>query len=57
MSAPSKIEIAAGWLSRNRDAVTGPLLPFLRRRFSLTSLEAIEACKLAHRLEHDERSA
>jgi len=49
----SKILIAGGWLSRNRDAVSGPLLPFLRRKFELTTLEAIEASKLAHRLEYE----
>ena len=52
-----KVSLAAGWLSRNRDAVSGPLLPFLRRKFDLTTLEAIEASKLAHRLEFDERPA
>ncbi|PWE57906.1 hypothetical protein DEM27_01555 [Metarhizobium album] len=51
-----KIQIAGGWLARNRDAVSGPLLPFLRRKFDLNILEAIEACKLAHRLEYDERA-
>lgn len=48
----SRLEVAAGWLFRNRDAVSGPLLPLLRRRFDLTSLQAIEAAKLAHKLEY-----
>jgi len=48
----SRIEIVAAWLSRNRDAVSGPLLPFLRRRFDLTSLQAIDAAKRAHQLEY-----
>ncbi len=56
-TGPDKIEIAGTWLSRNRGTVVGPLLPFLRRRFDLTTLEAIEASRLAHRLEYDERSA
>lgn len=49
----SKVEIAGGWLARNRNAVSGPLLPYLRRTFDLTSLQAIEASKLAHRLEYE----
>ena len=49
---PRKVEIAGTWLTRNRDAVTGPLLPFLRRKFDLTTLEAIEASKLAHSLQY-----
>lgn len=53
----NKIQIAGGWLLLNRDAVSGPLLPFLRRKFDLSFLEAIEASKHAHRLEYDERSA
>ena len=56
-ASPDKIQIAGSWLARNRDAVSGPLLPFLRRKFELTNLEAIEASKLAHRLEYDERQA
>lgn len=56
-SSVSRVEIAAGWLFRNRDAVSGPLLPLLRRRFGLTSLQAIDAAKLAHSLEYRDRVA
>lgn len=51
-SSVSRVEAAASWLSRNRDAVSGPLLPLLRRRFDLTSLQAIEAAKRAHQIEY-----
>ena len=53
---PKNVEIAGGRLARNRDAVSRPLLHCLRRKFGLTTLEAIEAFKLAHRLEYDERA-
>ena len=46
------VKVAAGWLARNRNAVSGPLLPFLRCKFGLTSLEAIDAAKQAHALEY-----
>lgn len=48
---PNKIEVAAAWLSRNREDVRGPLLPFLRRKFDLDIIEAIDVSKLAHALE------
>ena len=51
-SCVSQVELAAAWLSRNRDTAPSPILPFLRRNFDLTSLQAIEAAKLAHALEY-----
>jgi hypothetical protein len=43
---------AALWLSQNRAAVAGSAIPFLRGKFNLTILEAIEAMKRAHALNH-----
>jgi len=53
----SGVQAAAQWLANHRDAVRGAIIPYLRRQFDLTALEAIEAAKIAHRLEHDQRSA
>jgi len=53
----SRVQVAAGWLSRNRDAVIGPVLPVLRSKFGLTILEAIDAAKLAHALQYHARQA
>lgn len=49
---PDKIEVAAQWLSRNRESVRGPLLPFIRRTFDLELTEAIDASRRAHALEY-----
>jgi hypothetical protein len=46
------VEEAGRWLFLNREAVSGPVIPFLRCRFRLTNLEAIEASKLAHTLQY-----
>jgi len=45
------VAIAGNWLSTNRAAVVGPIIPFLRVRFQLTNLQAIEATKLARALQ------
>ncbi|MFB9947353.1 hypothetical protein ACFFP0_00765 [Rhizobium puerariae] len=50
-----KVEQAGRWLFLNREAVSGPLIPYLRCRFDLTNLEAIEASKLAHAFEYGGR--
>jgi hypothetical protein len=39
------------WLHLNRSKITGPLIPALRDRYDLGNLEAIEAAKLAHKLD------
>jgi hypothetical protein len=52
-----KVEVAGIWLAAHRQEVVEPILPFIRRKFELTNLQAIEACKLAHRLAHDGRKA
>lgn len=36
---------AALWLSLHRDECPNPIIPFVRKRFSLTALEAITALK------------
>jgi len=51
-SRVSSVERAAQWLSRNREGVRGPLLPFLRRTFDLDLIEAIDASKRAHEIEY-----
>jgi len=48
---PHQVQVAAGWLARNRDAVSGPIIPALRSKFGLTIMEAIDAAKLAHSLQ------
>lgn len=47
-----KLGIASRWLLEHRRDVRGPLLPFVRRKFDLTMLEAIEASKGAHALQY-----
>lgn len=49
---PTKSEQVGRWLYLNRELVSGPLLPFLRCRFGVTTAEAVEASKLAHALEY-----
>ena len=46
------VDIAAQWLSKHRDDIPGFAIPFVRERFGLTSLEAIEALKEGHRLRY-----
>ena len=48
----ASVEIAAQWISRHRDEIPGFAIPFVRERFGLTSLEAIEALKEGHRLRY-----
>jgi hypothetical protein len=48
----SPVEAAGRWLFLNRETVSGPVIPFLKCRFSLTALQAIDAAKLAHALEY-----
>lgn len=47
------IKIAAVWLSTNRDECKTAIIPFVRKRFSLTILEAIEALKLGRKLQQE----
>ncbi len=46
------VEVAASWLSQHRNECTGALIPIVRERFNLTSLQAIEALKQAHALQY-----
>lgn len=40
------VEIAARWLATTRrDQVSGPVVPLLRHRFSLTAIQAVEAIR------------
>lgn len=48
----ASVEIAAQWLSKHRDDIPGFAIPFVRERFGLTVLEAIEALKAGHRLRY-----
>ncbi len=51
MASNTDIARAAQWFADNRDNVAGAFIPELRRRFNLTPLQAIEAGKLAHKIE------
>jgi hypothetical protein len=44
------VKTAALWLSVHREECKTAIIPFVRKRFSLTILEAIEALKIGHRL-------
>ncbi|MDR6664285.1 hypothetical protein [Rhizobium sp. 1399] len=46
------VEQAARWLALNRDSVVGPVIPFLKSKFGLKNLGAIEATKRAHALRY-----
>ena len=48
----SQIFVAAEWLKSNRSEVVGAVIPLLKTRFGLSTLDAIEAAKLAHSLEY-----
>jgi hypothetical protein len=52
----SHIQCAAMWLSHHRTDVVGAVIPFIRQRFGLTVLDAIEAAKLAHTIEYGARN-
>jgi hypothetical protein len=45
-----RIAEAARWLKLNRSEVVGAAIPFLKVKFGLSNLEAIEATKRAHAL-------
>jgi len=45
-----RVKEAAMWLYLNRSAVSGNVLVALRRKFSLTIIEATDAAHAAHRL-------
>ncbi|MFK0163919.1 hypothetical protein [Rhizobium sp. NPDC090279] len=47
----SSIEDAARWLILNRLAIDGPVIPFLKSKFGISNLEAIEVTKAAHMLQ------
>ncbi|MCP4408795.1 MAG: hypothetical protein GY807_13730 [Gammaproteobacteria bacterium] len=52
-STHTDLDRAARWYADNRQKLTGAFIPELRRRFGLTTLQAIEAGKLAHKIEQD----
>ena len=47
----SSIEDAARWLVLNRVAIDGPVIPFLKCKFGISNLEAIEVTKAAYMLQ------
>jgi hypothetical protein len=47
----SSIEHAARWLALNRLAVDGPIIPFLKSKFGISNLEAVEVTKAANILQ------
>lgn len=49
------VQVSALWLASHRDECAGALIPFVRERFPLTAMQAIEAVKLAGLLARDER--
>lgn len=49
-SVDDAINSAALWLSLHRSECPDPIIPFVRERFSLTILQAIDALKLAHEI-------
>lgn len=49
------VQVSAHWLSSHRHECTGALIPFVRERFPLTLLEAIEAVKLGNALARGDR--
>ena len=48
------VKLAALWLKTHRNECDGALIPFIRERFPLTAMEAIEAVKLASSLARGE---
>lgn len=50
------VEEAADWLSK-QDPAPRPIIPELRRRFDLTSLQATEAAALSHEFRMNRRAA
>ncbi len=48
----AQIFVAAEWLKSHRAEASGAVIPFLKAKFGLTTLDAIEAAKLAHSLEY-----
>lgn len=49
--ADDAIKTAALWLAAHREECKTAIIPFVRKRFSLTILEAIEALQLGHKLQ------
>ncbi|WP_139317507.1 hypothetical protein [Rhizobium oryziradicis] len=48
--APTAVQVAAMWISTHEDDIRGPRIPFIRSKFGLNILEAVEASRLAHKL-------
>lgn len=48
---PAIVE-AAEWLAANRQTVSGAIIPYIRQRFRLSNLEAIEAVNQGHLWRH-----
>lgn len=49
-SASTAVHVAAMWISTHEDDIRGPRIPFIRSKFGLDILEAVEASRLAHKL-------
>ncbi|MBO1038197.1 hypothetical protein IPV26_00800 [Brucella pituitosa] len=49
------VSVAALWLASHRNECDGALIPFIRERFPLTALQAIEAVKLGNALSRGDR--
>ena len=45
-----KVKEAASWLATVEPRLTGAIVPILKKRFSLTTLEAVKAIEEADRL-------
>lgn len=48
--ASTPVRVAAMWISTHEDDIRGPRIPFIRSKFGLDILEAVEASRLAHKL-------
>lgn len=54
-NSPDIVQVSALWLASHRNECDGALIPFVRERFPLTALQAIEAVKLAGSLARGDR--
>ncbi|QGA56254.1 hypothetical protein [Brucella sp. 2280] len=55
LASPNLVQVSALWLATHRHECDGALIPFIRERFPLTALEAIEAVKLGKALVRGDR--
>jgi len=45
---PGPVQDAAEWIAEHRAEIPEPIFPYIREKFDLTILEAIEALKRGH---------